>query len=70
MGKPPAMPAPRELNFIAAARYMGVNPGTFRKSVRLGIAPQPSNLPNANPKIVDQLQVDSMSARVVRHGGA
>jgi len=71
MGKPSTMPAPRGLNVIAAARYMGVSPGTFRKLVRLGIAPQPLNIPEINRNVYDRVQIDAaMEARAMRHGAA
>ena len=71
MGSPSAMPAPRGLNVIAAAKYMGVSPGTFRKLVRLGIVPAPLNLPQVNRNIFDRHAIDqAMTAMAVRHGGA
>lgn len=63
MGNPVIVPAPRGLNVIAAAKYMGVSPGTFRKLIRLGIAPQPLNLPQVNRNIFDKEAIDrAMSA--------
>lgn len=57
---------PRGLSVITAARYMGVSPGTFRKLVRLGIAPQPMNIPEINRNVYDRLAIDAaMNARSV-----
>src|SRR6266851_5323649 len=39
MRTPPETIAPRGLNIRQAAAYWGVSPGTFRKLVRLGLAP-------------------------------
>jgi hypothetical protein len=61
----PALP-PRGLNVIAAAKYWGVSPGTFRKLARLGIAPQPLRLPEVDRNIYDRLAIDAaISARAV-----
>jgi hypothetical protein len=71
MGKPSAMPAPRGMNVISAAKYMGVSPGTFRKLVRLGIMPQPLNIPEIERNVFDRFQIDdAMSSRAMRHGAA
>jgi hypothetical protein len=65
----PALP-PRGLNVIAAAKYMGVSPGSFRKLVRLGIAPQPLKIPEIDRNIFDRQAIDAaMTARSMRHGG-
>jgi hypothetical protein len=62
-----AMTAPRGLNVIAAAKYMGVSPGTFRKLVPLGVAPQPLRLPEIDRNIFDRQAIDAaMSARAVQ----
>ena len=62
--------APRGLNVIAAARYWGVSPGTFRRLVRLGIAPRPLKFPDVDRNIYDREAIDAaMSARAMRHGG-
>jgi hypothetical protein len=66
--KNPSVPAliPRGLNVIAAARYMGVSPGTFRKLVRLGVAPAPLHIPEIDRNIFDRLAIDAaMSALAV-----
>ena len=66
MGNPSAMPAPRGMNVIAAAKYWGVSPGTFRKLVRLGIAPAPTNIPEVNRNVYDREAIDrAMSALAV-----
>jgi hypothetical protein len=70
--KPPTASAlqPRGLNIIAAARYWGVSPGTFRKLVRLGIAPQTLKIPEIDRNIYDRLEIDAaISARAASHGG-
>ena len=60
-----ALPA-RGMNVIAAARYWGVSPGTFRKLVRLGIAPAPLQIPEIDRNIYDRVAIDyAMSARAV-----
>jgi predicted DNA-binding transcriptional regulator AlpA len=60
------MPAPRGLNVINAAKYMGVSAGTFRKLVRLGIAPQPLKIPEVNRNIYDREAIDqAMTAMTV-----
>jgi hypothetical protein len=57
---------PRGMNVIAAARYWGVSPGTFRKLVRLGIAPPPLRLPEIDRNIYDREAIDAaMTARAV-----
>jgi hypothetical protein len=69
MGNPAIVPAPRGMNVIAAARYMGVSPGTFRKLVRLGIMPQPLNIPEIERNVFDRQAIDdAMSARAASHG--
>ena len=69
MGKPSAMPAPRGMNVINAAKYIGVSPGTFRKLVRLGVMPPPLNIPDLTRNIYDRVQLDAaIEARAVRHG--
>jgi len=71
MGSPRNMPAPRGLNVINAARDMGVSPGTFRKLVRLGIAPAPSKLPDVTRNIYDREAIDrAMTSLAVIHGEA
>jgi hypothetical protein len=69
MGNPTPVPAPRGMNVIAAAKYVGISPGTFRKLVRVGIMPPPLNIPEIERNIFDRVQIDdAMSARAVRHG--
>jgi hypothetical protein len=60
MGSPSTMPAPRGMNVIAAAKYMGVSAGTFRKLVRLGIAQQPMNIPEVNRNVYDREAIDQV----------
>jgi hypothetical protein len=60
---------PRGLSAVDAARYWGVSRNTFLMLVRLGVAPQPLNIPETNRKIYDRVQLDdAMSARAQRHG--
>jgi hypothetical protein len=55
---------PRGLNIRQAAAYWGVFPGTFRKLIRLGLAPEPLKLPGLDRNIFDlQALVAAMSAR-------
>jgi hypothetical protein len=69
MGKSSVLPAPRGMNVIAAAKYVGISPGAFRKLVRLGVMPMPLNIPDLNRNIYDRVQIDdAMSARAMRHG--
>jgi hypothetical protein len=49
---------PRGLNITQAAHYWGVSPGTFKKLVRLGIAPQPLKLPGLDRNVFDKLELD------------
>ena len=61
------MPAPRGMNVISAAKYMGVSAGTFRKLVRLGIAPAPMNIPEVNRNVYDRQAIDqAMTALAAR----
>ena len=61
------MPAPRGMNVISAAKYMGVSAGTFRKLVRLGIAAQPMHIPEVNRNVYDRQAIDrAMTALAVR----
>ena len=50
--------APRGLNIRQAAAYWGVSPGTFRKLVRLGLAPAPLELPGLDRKVFDRFELD------------
>jgi hypothetical protein len=55
---------PRGLNIRQAAKYFGVSPNTFKKLVRLGLAPEPLNLPGLDRKIYDRSALAAaMSAR-------
>ena len=45
----PSTLSPRGLNIRQASAYWGVSAGTFRKLVRLGLAPAPLKLPGALP---------------------
>jgi predicted site-specific integrase-resolvase len=58
MRGPSTMPAPRGMNVISAARYMGVSAGTFRKLVKLGVVPAPMNIPEVNRNIYDREAID------------
>ena len=49
---------PRGLNIRQASAYWGVSAGTFKKLVRLGIAPAPLKLPGLDRKIFDRLELD------------
>jgi hypothetical protein len=69
MGNPVIVPAPRGMNVIAAAKYVGISPGAFRKLVCLGVMPMPLNIPDLTRNIYDRVQIDAaLSARAVRHG--
>jgi hypothetical protein len=59
MRTPPQTIAPRGLNIHQAAAYWGVSPGTFRKLVRLGLAPAPLNLPGLDRNIWDRQALDA-----------
>jgi hypothetical protein len=66
MCKPPQTIRSRGLNIRQAAAYWGVSPGTFKKLVRLGLAPQPLNLLGLDRNVYDRLALDAaMSARAV-----
>jgi hypothetical protein len=54
--------APRGLNIRQAAAYPGVAPNTFRKMIRLGLAPKPLQLPGMAGLIWDREQLDAMIA--------
>lgn len=62
--------APRGLSERQAASYWGVAAGTFRKMVRLGIAPAPMKLPGIDRVIYDRAEIDTaISAhRAIRAG--
>jgi hypothetical protein len=57
---------PRGLNIRQAASYWGVSPNTFKKLVRLGLAPAPLKLPGVDRNIYDRPQLDvAITARSV-----
>jgi hypothetical protein len=59
----------RGLNIREASRYWGVSPNTFKKLVRLGLAPAPLKLPGVGRNIYDRLALDAaMSALAQRVG--
>jgi hypothetical protein len=62
--------SPRGLSERQAASYWGVSAGTFKKMVRLGIAPAPMELPGIDRVIYDRNDLDvAISAqRAVRAG--
>jgi hypothetical protein len=69
MRTPPQTIPPRGLKIRQASAYWGVSPGTFRKLVRLGLAPKPLNLPGLDRNIFDRQALDeAMSARAVSGG--
>ena len=62
---PPSTILPRGLNIRQASAYWGVSPNTFRKLVRLGLAPA-LKLPGLDRNVYDRLALDAaMSARAV-----
>jgi len=66
MSKPPSTIPPRGLNIRQAAAYWGVSPNTFKKLVRLGLAPQPLRLPGLDRNIYDRQALDeAMTSRAV-----
>ena len=56
---PPSTIVPRGLNIRQAAAYWGVSPNTFRKLVRLGLAPAPLKLPGLDRNIYDLVALDA-----------
>jgi hypothetical protein len=48
----------RGLNIRQASAYWGVSPGTFKKLVRLGLAPAPLILPGCDRNIFDKVALD------------
>jgi hypothetical protein len=55
---------PRGLNVRQAAVYWRVSPNTFKKLVRLGLAPAPLKLPGLDRNVYDRQALDAaMSAR-------
>ena len=66
MTKTPSLPssvAPRGLNIRQAAEYWGCSPGTFKKLVELGVAPEPIDLAGLGRNIYDRLALDDALAR-------
>jgi hypothetical protein len=62
--KSPSTIPSRGLNIRQASAYWGVSPNTFRKLVRLGLAPAPLKLPGLDRNIYDRAALDAaMSAR-------
>jgi hypothetical protein len=62
---------PRGLNIRQASAYWGVSPGTFKKMVRLGLAPPPLNLSGLERNIWDKHVLDrAMDARGNAGGAA
>lgn len=54
----------RGMNIREASAYWGVSPNTFRKLVRLGLAPPPLKLPGLDRNLYDRQALDAaMSAR-------
>jgi hypothetical protein len=51
---------PRGMNIRKASRYWGVSPNTFRKLIRLGLAPQPLRLPGLDRNIHDRFALDAV----------
>jgi hypothetical protein len=55
---------PRGLNIRQASAYWGVSPNTFKRLVRLGLAPAPLKLPGLDRNIYDRAALDAaMTAR-------
>jgi hypothetical protein len=57
--KPPSTMPPRGLNIRQASAYWGVSPNTFKKLVRLGLAPAPLKLPGLDRNIYDRAALDA-----------
>jgi hypothetical protein len=49
---------PRGLSISQASAYWGVSLGTFKKLVRLGLAPAPLKLPGLDRNIFDKFELD------------
>jgi AraC-like DNA-binding protein len=49
---------PRGLSISQASAYWGVSPGTFKKLVRLGLAPSPLKLPGLDRNVFDRFELD------------
>jgi hypothetical protein len=50
----------RGMNIREASAYWGVSPNTFRKLVRLGLAPAPLKLAGLDRNIYDRLALDAV----------
>jgi hypothetical protein len=59
MCKPSQTIAPRGLSIRQAASYWGASPNTFKKLVRLGLAPAPLKLPGLDRNIYDRVALDA-----------
>jgi hypothetical protein len=59
----PSNVAPRGFNVRQAAEYWGCSVGTFKKLVRIGIAPPPLKLGGLERNIYDRVQLDEALAR-------
>jgi hypothetical protein len=46
------------LNIRQSSAYWGVSPGTFKKFVRLGLAPAPLKLPGLDRNVFDRFELD------------
>jgi hypothetical protein len=68
MSKPQQTIAPRGLSIRQAAAYYGVSPGTFRKLVRLGFAPEPLKLHGLDRNIYDKQALDAAMSALARRG--
>jgi hypothetical protein len=66
MCKPPSTIPSRGHDIRQAAAYWGVSPNTFKKLVRLGLAPEPLRLPGPDRNIYDRVALHAaMSALAV-----
>jgi hypothetical protein len=57
--KSPSTIPSRGLNIKQAAAYWGVSPNTFKRLVRLGLAPAPLKLPGLDRDIYDRIALDA-----------
>lgn len=67
MSKLPESIIPRGLNIQQASAYWGVSPGTFKKLVREGIAPEPIRLGEKGKQIYDRVAMDRVMDARSRH---
>ena len=51
---------PRGMTLLEAARYIDVNPATYRKMVKMGAVPPPRKLPGVRCNIIDRQELDRM----------